>query len=56
MRVNRVGVGWLEVDLRVYATEVPAALNACRKREVMLIRKDLPLPSSDGPPRSARFF
>lgn len=56
VRLNRVGTGWMDVDLGVRAAEVPEALDACRKRGVMLIRKDLPLPPADRRRRSVRCY
>jgi hypothetical protein len=56
VRVNRVGAGWMDVDLGVRLSEVQGAIDACRKRGVMLIRKDLDPPPTEMRHRSIRFF
>lgn len=56
VRVNRVGAGWMDVDLGVCVSEVQGAIDDCCRRGVMLIRKDLDPPPVETRRRSIRFY
>jgi len=54
--VNRAGAGWMDVRLGVRVSEVQSAIDECRRRGVMLIRKDLDPPPVEMQRRSMRFL